>query len=480
MYTAVPPRPSLIRTFAILSLVVIALITAVQVAAQWFLLREDLLAWERTATARQVRTDATALLRQQDFRDWQTPEAQARFAELYRRVLANPEILRVKIYGPDMRVLWSDEPRLLGRQFTDNTALREALGGQVVAHLEQARTTENVFDVGLGRTIDLYVPLTLSGGVTPGTATLAGVVEIYKDPTVMFANLLHDRLVIVAASLAGAAILYLTLFWIVRRASRQLERQRADLERHAEALHGANNELRAAQQQLRAAERLAAIGEVSTTVAHGIRNPLANIRASAQVALGAASRQEPADRSLRAIVDEIDRLGTWLRALLDAVRPFEPHLVPVDVNTLVADTLGLLAARAAEAGVGLESQLAPELPKVAADAVHVQQALLGILENAVEAAPRGGRVAVRTELGTAAHPGEIVVTVTDDGAGIPSERLGQVFEPFFTTKTRGTGLGLAIARKVMRAHGGRIEIESRPATGTTVRCTLPAEPGHST
>jgi signal transduction histidine kinase len=481
MYAAVPPRPSLIRTFAILSLVIIALITAVQVAVQWFLLREDLLAWERTATARQLRTDATAVLRPQDFRDWQTAEAQARFAELYRRALANPEILRVKIYGPDMRVLWSDEPRLLGRQFTDNAALRRALGGRVIARLEHARTAENVFEVGLGRTIELYVPLTLPGGVTPGgvtpgTAIVAGVVEIYKDPAVMFGNLQRDRLVVVATSLAGAAILYLTLFWIVRRASRQLERQRADLERHAEAMLGTNNELRAAQQQLRAAERLAAIGEVSTTVAHGIRNPLANIRASAQVALSAASRQEPADRYLRAIVDEVDRLGAWLRALLDAVRPFEPHVVPVDVNTLVADTLGLLAARAAEAGVGLESQLAPELPKVAADAVHVQQALLGILENAVEAAPPGGHVAVRTEIGTAAGPGEIVVTVADDGAGIPSERLGQVFEPFFTTKVRGTGLGLAIARKVMQAHGGRIEIESRPGTGTTVRCTLPAEP----
>jgi signal transduction histidine kinase len=474
MAPTILPGPSLARTFALLSLVVIALITAAQVAVQWFLLREDILRWERTTTARQIRADAGAVLRPEDFRDWRSPEAQARFAEFFRNTLFNPEILRVKVYGSDMQVIWSDEPRLLGRRFADNDSLREALGGRVVAHLERTHGAENVFEAGFARTIELYVPLLLPGPGTPGTAAIAGVVEIYKDPTGMFGNLLSDRLVIVATSLAGAALLYMTLFWIVLRASRQLDRQRRDLERQAAALGTANEDLRAAQQQLRAAERLAAIGEVSSTVAHGIRNPLANIRASAQVALDAAGPGGPPDRHLRAIVSEVDRLGAWLRALLDAVRPFEPHLGPVDLNALAEDAAGLLAPRAAAAGVRIELRLAPELPKVLADAVHLQQALLGILENGVEALAPGGQVTVETTREDAR--GEVVVAIADDGPGIPPERLAHVFEPFFTTKARGTGLGLSIARKVVQAHGGRIDIDSRPGRGTAVRLALPVDP----
>src|SRR5262245_13762745 len=473
MTPAALPRPSLVRTFAVLSLAVIALITATQVAVQWFLFREDLLEWERLTTARQIRADAAALLRPDDFRQWQDAGAQARFTELYRHSLFNPEILRVKVYGPEMQVVWSDEPRLLGLSFPDNMALREALAGQIVAHLESAQRAENLFEAGFGRTIELYVPISISRGGN-GPAPVDGVVEIYKDPTAMFGNLLRDRLVIVATSLGGAAVLYLTLFWIVLRASRQIEGQQRELERHAAALRGANDALRAAQQQLRASERLAAIGEVSSTVAHGIRNPLANIRASAQVALDAAGRQAPTDRYLRTIVDEVDRLGSWLRALLDAVRPFEPHLVPVDVNALVGDVAALIAPRAAGAGVTLVKPLAPELPKIKADAVHLQQALLGVLENAVDALGPGGRVIIHTALDTGTGA-DVAVTISDDGAGIAAERLPRVFEPFYTTKARGTGLGLAIARKVVQAHGGRIEIDSHPGDGTAVCLTLPIE-----
>src|SRR5713226_9735236 len=100
-------EPSLSRTFALLSLLTIAVITAVQVTVQWVLLREEVLEWERTRTAEEVRAAASSLLRAEDFARWQTPEAQARF-ERFFRALVNPEILRVKVYGADMRVIWSD------------------------------------------------------------------------------------------------------------------------------------------------------------------------------------------------------------------------------------------------------------------------------------------------------------------------------------------------------------------------------------
>lgn len=452
MKTAALRRPSLSRKFALLSLLIIALITALQVTVQRMLLREDLLEWERTTSATTIRSDANALLRSEDFARWQSREAQERFDLFFRRTLSNPEILRVKVYDAEMRVVWSDEPRLVGTRFPDNPRLALALKGQTVAHLEHAGESENVYEKGFDEIVELYIPLSFATGGTPGTASIAGVVEVYKDTGRMFGNISRDRLMIVSASVAGALVLYVALFGIVHRASRRLQ---------------------ALQKQLRASERLAAIGEVSAAVAHGIRNPLANIRASAQVALDAPEDPGSVKRFLSAIIGEVDRLDRWLRALLDVIRPFEPRLAPVALNSLIDDLLKLLGDRVAADDIKLERRLDPDLPKLMADDVQLQQALLGVFDNSLQALPRGGTLAVQTErAGTRGRP-EARITIQDNGEGIPADRLGRIFEPFFTTKSKGTGLGLAITRKVVEGHGGGIDIQSEPGRGTTVRITLP-------
>jgi two-component system, NtrC family, sensor histidine kinase HydH len=464
---------SLPRTFAVLSLLTIAAITAIQLTVQWTLFRDDLLEWERTTTSEAIRRDARAVLSVADFQRGDSAEAQAHFAHFFDRTLANTEVLRVKVYGPDMRVIWSDEPRLRGEHFTDNDNLRRALRGETVAHLEQVSRPENVYEHGFGRTVELYVPVALSAGSTPGTARIAGVIEIYKDPSRMFANVTRDRFTIILTSVTGAAVLYAALFWIVYGASAQLGAQRADLERHTAALQQAYDELRATQRQLGAAERLAAIGEVSATVAHGIRNPLANIRAAAQVALSAKRDPALAESYLGAIIAESDRLRTWLARLLDAIRPFEPSAAPVDLHALVEAVIDVLAARLAEHEVAVARRLTAAGTKLLGDDIHLQQALIAVVENAIDAVPPGGHVEVGTEVIDAMT---VRLTVRDNGAGIPGEQLGKIFDPFVTTKRHGTGLGLAIARKVVEGHGGRITVESTVGVGTTVAITLPLQP----
>jgi len=231
-----PREPSLSRTFALLSLLTIALITAAQVGVQWVLLREDRLEHERTTSANTIRAEAYALLRAEDFVRWRSPEAQQRFEGFFRRALSDPEILRVKVYDGEMRVVWSDEPRLRGTRFPENASLAQALKGQTVAHIEHGGKSENVFEKGFARTVELYVPLAFSTGATPGTAAVAGVVEVYKKSERLFANIWRDRLTIVGISLAGAAALYVALFGIVHRASRQLQAQQGDLQRQTTAL----------------------------------------------------------------------------------------------------------------------------------------------------------------------------------------------------------------------------------------------------
>lgn len=470
------PTFSLSRTFAVLSLVTIGLITGIQVTVQWALLREDLLEWERTVSADAIRTEAHARLRPEDFVRWQSPEAQARFEDVFRHALLQLEILRVKVYDSQMRVIWSDEPRLVGDRFTENKHLAQALRGETVAHLERADKAENVYEQHFKESVELYVPIAFARGSTPGTATVAGVVEVYKSPSRALANLERDRWAIVSTSLAGALLLYAVLFGIVHRASRQLEAQREGLESQAAALTAANAELRAMQDQLRASERLAAIGEVSAAVAHGIRNPLASIRAAAQVVRDAPGDPVVAEKYLAAITTEVDRLGRWLRALLDSVRPFELRLSPVDPNAVIEDVLAVLRERIARAEIKLEPELAADAPVLRADEVQLQQALLAVLENALDALPRGGTVAVRSERRESPTGPGVRVTIRDTGEGIPPDRLARIFDPFYTTKTRGTGLGLAITRRVIEAHGGTVAVASGPGPGTTFTIALPAAP----
>ena len=429
--------------------------------------------WERTVSADAIRAEARAALRPEDFTEWQSPEAQARFEQVFRRALVQQEIIRIKVYDPDMRVVWSDERRLLGTRFQENAHLAEAIRGQTVAHLERANKAENVYERHFAETVELYVPLSFSGDGAARSGPVVGVVEVYKSPARALANLSRDRWTIVVTSLAGAMLLYAVLFGIVHRASRQLHTQREDLERQTAALSAANQELRAMQDQLRASERLAAIGEVSAAVAHGIRNPLANIRAVAQVALDTAGDRDATGKYLGAITAEVDRLGRWLRALLDSVRPFQRRLAPTDVNSAIDDVLGLLADRIGKGAVKVERVLAPDLPSLVADEIQLQQALVSVVENALDALAPGGTLAVRTERAMDGARPAVAITVRDDGAGIPPDRLPRVFDHFYTTKTRGTGLGLAITRKVIEGHGGAVHIASEPGTGTTVRIIIP-------
>ena len=183
----------------------------------------------------------------------------------------------------------------------------------------------------------------------------------------------------------------------------------------------------------------------------------------------------PRLRYLRAITEEIDRLGRWLHGLLDTVRPFKLNLVPVDLNAVVEEVVTLLRSRLDGSGIEVQRRMASNLPKLTADEVQLQQALLGVLENSVDALATGGTIAVETELLEVEAPRAVRITIRDTGQGIPADHLGRVFDLFFTTKSRGTGLGLAITRTVVERHGGRVEVESQPGAGTTVRIVLPAE-----
>jgi signal transduction histidine kinase len=214
---------------------------------------------------------------------------------------------------------------------------------------------------------------------------------------------------------------------------------------------------------------------MSAAVAHGLRNPLASLRAAAQFAL--TRPDSPAAREqLGAIIEEVDRLDRRITHLLTFSRPAPFHPMRESVAQLVEGVLPAFSQLLQERKVELTVDVPPDLPAVRVDPMQIEQTLVEIVSNALDAMPGGGRLAItgrREPLGPGAEDA-VIIEITDSGPGIPAEALPRVTEPFFTTRTEGTGLGLAIVKRYVEQNGGRLELDSRPGAGTTIRVRIPA------
>ena len=253
----------------------------------------------------------------------------------------------------------------------------------------------------------------------------------------------------------------------------KLRQSRADMVRLNSQLEAKIGQLERTQAQLVQSEKLASIGEMSAAVAHGLRNPLASLRAAAQVV-----RHHPTSPSsgehLDAIVEEVDRLDRRISHLLSFSRPAPFHPLSESVPRLVEGLLSTFSELLKEKGVELQLDLPSTLPVVRVDPMQIEQALVEIVSNALDAMPSGGRLHISATMnGTSESSREVSIAIADTGGGIPANVLPSVCDPFFTTRTEGTGLGLAIAKRYVQQNGGSLDIVSHPE-GTTVTVRLPA------
>jgi signal transduction histidine kinase len=252
-----------------------------------------------------------------------------------------------------------------------------------------------------------------------------------------------------------------------------ITRSRDEIGELALAFASMTENLRQSRAALVQAEKLASIGEMSAAVAHGLRNPLASLRAAAQLVRN--HPEAPSSREhLDAIVEEVDRLDRRISHLLSFSRPAPFHTLPESVAHLVEGLLPAFSQPVRERGVEVELSMPADLPEVRVDPMQLEQALVEIVSNALDAMPTGGRLTISgayQENGS--RPGSVIVEVADTGPGIPEAVLPSICEPFFTTRQEGTGLGLAIAKRYVEQNGGQLEIVSRPGL-TRVRVHLPA------
>jgi signal transduction histidine kinase len=224
------------------------------------------------------------------------------------------------------------------------------------------------------------------------------------------------------------------------------------------------------------AEQLVVLGELAGGLAHEMKNPLAGIKASLELAVSAPSLDEENRESLRMSSEQLKRIEVLLKNLLNFARPPKPLSLLTDVNDVLDATLTLAQKhprfqRGDGSAVAMIRDFAQGLPPTLADPLQLQQVFMNLLLNAADAMPGGGIVTVRTALDAAS--GSLRVTVRDTGHGIDEGAAEKIFQPFFTTKAAGTGLGLAISRRLVEQHGGDISADMAAGGGASFTVTLP-------
>lgn len=230
-------------------------------------------------------------------------------------------------------------------------------------------------------------------------------------------------------------------------------------------------------QQMERADRLASIGEMSTGIAHEIKNPLAGISGAITVLAEEFADDDPRKEIVRQVLEQIARLDKTATDLLFFGRPGKPELTYVDINDLVKKTLFFVTQHPEARNIHRVKELTRDLPLVGVDEKQVQQVLFNVIINAVQAMKEGGTLTIQTSVVTQDGRDFVRILVSDTGKGIAPQDVEKIFVPFYTTKTQGTGLGLPICKKLMVQNGGTISVESRIGEGTTFTIDLPAVAG---
>lgn len=223
-----------------------------------------------------------------------------------------------------------------------------------------------------------------------------------------------------------------------------------------------------------ASGRLVSLGEITASMAHEFNNPLGIVLGFTEDLLTSARPDDPIYRPLQIIEDEAKRCKRIIQDLMDYSRPRAANLSTTNIHDIVTKTLNLVENRLYKQKIDLKTNIAADLPRLHADYQQLEQVLVNFYLNALDAMPRGGTLAVSAAVQGANGDALLVIAVSDTGFGIEKEALGRIFQPFYTAKkTRGLGLGLPICERIIKNHGGRIEVESTVGQGATFKILLP-------
>jgi two-component system sensor histidine kinase HydH len=250
-------------------------------------------------------------------------------------------------------------------------------------------------------------------------------------------------------------------------------REKQKLQKTADQLSSVYEKVQANIEGMKRVERLSAIGQLSAGLAHEIRNPLASIAGAAAILQRAENMDPKHVKCVEIITNECRRLNGLLTNFLNFARPRPPRFQTVNLDSVLDNVLALASHGLRGKTVPCEKQSSPGLPLVECDPEQLEQVLLNLMINAIEASPNGETVT----LSAAAHDSQVAVHVTDHGHGVAPSHVDRLFDPFFTTKEHGTGLGLSVAHQITAQMGGTLMARRNPEKGMTFSVLLPARHG---
>ncbi|MFZ2508840.1 MAG: ATP-binding protein [Steroidobacteraceae bacterium] len=380
------------------------------------------------------------------------PDGASYMEDLLAHLSGWPDVLRTNLYSRERAIIWSSDRSLTGRSFANatNEELDAALSGSLEIHQEEGdelgrdkpehanlRSGDDYF-------IELYIPVW-----DKARLNVVGAIELYRAPQQLRDAIRAGVRLIWAAAIGAGMLLYLALLPLVRRAQWMIRTQ---------------------QDRIVAAETLAAVGDLGSAVAHGMRNPLAVIRSSAEIVKEGGSpevvREAAAD-----IMGQVDRLEHWLRELLTYVHLPTGESHPVDLESLARGCLAHFSVEMRRRGIEGHAGFETGLPAVGGDPILLGQVLNSLIANAIEAMSRGGKLRLDGARGAS---GAVLLRIKDTGTGMTGEQINRAFKPFHTTKSQGLGVGLPLARRIVERMGGSIALSSEPGSGATVELVLPA------
>jgi PAS domain S-box-containing protein len=240
----------------------------------------------------------------------------------------------------------------------------------------------------------------------------------------------------------------------------------------------AEESLRQAQADLAHVNRVTTMGELTATLAHEVNQPIAAASINANVCLRLLKRDEPdleeASRAATRMVGDVNRAAEVISRVRQFFRKGSPLREPVDLNELIRGMTGILRNELSQHSIGVRMELAADLPPVMADRVQLQQVLMNLMMNGIDAMKSVNGIRQLSLISERGEDSVLLVSVEDTGLGLPVEQADQIFTAFFTTKSYGTGMGLSISRSIIESHGGRLWAGARPECGASFRFTLPA------
>ncbi|MFQ5597074.1 MAG: sensor histidine kinase [Nitrospiria bacterium] len=437
---------NLIHWFSILSFLCIALISAGSALLLSRFLTNNIL--QRDAEVTKAFVQSTA--RQENivtyFEERNIDKTNEVFNDFFSRIATMPEVVRVYVYDVDGNVIWSDDPRLIDHNFMPNPELIQALSGKLTVSSGisgKPTKAEHVFEQEATFFAEVYIPIW-----NEDESEVIGVFEVYKVPLMLFNTIKRGNRLVWASAAIGGFFLYASLFWIVRRAAYVMRDQQA---------------------QLVESEKLSVVGELTSAVIHGIRNPLASMRSSAEVALETDSPSW-LHQAAQEMTLEGDRLAASIRELQFYSGTSGGTYTSIPFNELLRSTLRSLEKKLKQNEINITLDLKEPTPKIDADEAQLRQVFTSLVENALEAMSKGGKLTISSLV---TEENRLEIQIIDTGIGIPEDEIKNVFKPFFTSKRKGVGVGLSLAKRILEHHNGKIRLTSHLGSGTTIRIELP-------